>query len=325
MSLRSHVDAMALFTFWSQLDCSSILLFASTIAVFVLPIFIIFPPVPVDRSDVLGQTHSKLGRSLAREDSPPAPTKEQQLAESSGTDGTAPVEETPSPTAVYYPIAACRGIDVSRVKDRPRMGSRCDGIYTFARLTSAAHSSADQQEAAADARQGRRASGDGYDAVAADQWEALTRSDAPPLADVQVDVWLPDEVKSSRQLGHIEGGFVVARFPWTDDDGGCGGGSLLRVRGLARRLAAKLSRGLRAVPEREMLLPLEVPSEAEIASRGYRRARVALRQGDVCSALSMETEVPPELARYLGIEHRLGILRLCDEPEPGDDGRGLEG
>ncbi|KAL3955676.1 hypothetical protein ACCO45_011239 [Purpureocillium lilacinum] len=247
---------MALFTFWSQLDCSSILLFSSTIAVFVLPIFIIFPPVPVDRSDVLGQTHSKLGRSLAREDTPPAPTKEQQLAESSGTDGTAPVEETPSPTAVYYPIAACRGIDVSRVKDRPRMGSRCDGIYTFARLTSAAHSSADQQEAAADARQGRRASGDGYDAVAADQWEALTRSDAPP--------W---PTSRSMQLGHIEGGFVVARFPWTDDEGGCGGGSLLRVRGLARRLAAKLSRGLRAVPEREMLLPLEVPSEAEIASR----------------------------------------------------------
>ncbi|UNI21721.1 hypothetical protein JDV02_007681 [Purpureocillium takamizusanense] len=318
--MAARVYAMEFLAVLSRrVDWSAVLLFASTIAVFVIPMFIIFPPVPVEQSDALGQTHSKLGRPLAQHGTCPAPTQQHQHQTTQSSTTTTSIDaaplEVPSPTAVVYPIKACRGIDVSRAEDQRRIGSlRCDSLYTFAQPASAALPPADRT-GTGDARQGRPASHEDGDV---DQWEALTRSDVPPLADVKIDVWLPDEAKSSRLLGRVEGGFVVARFPWADD-GVEGGEELLRR--LARVLAAKLSRGLRAVPEMEMRLPLEFPPEADIASRGYRGARVALRPGDVRPALNMEAELPPGLARHLGIKQRLGILRLCDDGL-GDDGRG---
>ncbi|KAJ6444518.1 MOSC domain-containing protein [Purpureocillium lavendulum] len=290
----------------TQLDYSTILLFTSTIVVFVLPIFIIFPPVPVERSDVLRQTHSKLGQPLprlaqgAREASDPDSTKT-----SGGASGEAWKTK-------IYPVLSCRGVGVQGQQQQQYAGCDHDGLYAFAVRARRAPSSGDQeQEAARGVRQGQQAKATTTTTtgVAADhqyQWQALTRGDAPPLADVEVDVWLPDPAKSSRLLGHVEGGFVVVRFPWTDHG----------PRGLVQVAAAKLSRGLRAVPQREMLLPLEVPSETEIDARGYRQTRVVVG-GESCPALSMETEVPPELARYLGVdvvERRLGIFRLCDWP-----------
>jgi uncharacterized protein YcbX len=94
----------------------------------------------------------------------------------------------------------------------------------------------------------------------------------------------------------------VVRFPWTDAG----------FKGTMQRVIAKLNRGWRAVPEIEILLPVEFPSQAEIAARGYGYADVKI-WNEVTSALNMGKEVPKELALYLGAKHELGLFRMDPE------------
>jgi hypothetical protein len=137
------------------------------------------------------------------------------------------------------------------------------------------------------------------DLVLKDGWEVLTLRQAALLANVKVDLWLPDVTKKSRELGHVDGGFVVARFPWKDAG----------LRGIVQTIAAKLSRGMAAVPEKEFLLPLEFPSPEEVKARGYSYADIRVF-ADTPKALDMGVELPPELRTYLGVANDVTLFRM---------------
>lgn len=57
------------------------------------------------------------------------------------------------------------------------------------------------------------------------------------------------------------------------------------------------------------MLPLDFPSTEDIAARGYQYQPVKIWK-DTPRALNMERELLPELAPYLGVEHRLGLFRM---------------
>lgn len=50
----------------ADLDGASVFLLVVTLATFLAPVLILFPPIPVERSDALRQTHSKLGLGSIR-------------------------------------------------------------------------------------------------------------------------------------------------------------------------------------------------------------------------------------------------------------------
>ncbi|POR37546.1 Uncharacterized protein TPAR_02251 [Tolypocladium paradoxum] len=262
----------------AQFDHSSVFLLVVTIVVFLVPVFILFPPFPVERSDALRQTHSKLGVRL------PSSNLRTQHAPIHQPQAGQPAKIQ---SLYIYPIKSCRGIELSRTKVLPH-GFEHDRLFTFAQLKPEPGLAAAPAAAAAGADGGKESA-----------WEILTLRLTPLLAKVKVDIWLPDAGKTSRQLGKLEGGFIVARFPWTDKG----------LRGLVQLATAKLSRGLSAVPEREFMLPLEFPSTADIGARGYEFANVKIWKDAPC-ALNMQRELPPELARFLGVKHRLGLFRM---------------
>ncbi|RCI09798.1 hypothetical protein L249_4032 [Ophiocordyceps polyrhachis-furcata BCC 54312] len=233
-----------------------------TLVVFAVPIFIIFPPIPVERSDVLRQTHSKLGIR---------PHKTNLRTQYSAAHKSKTGQPASIQSLFIYPIKSCRGIELSRAKVIPT-GLEHDRVFALAQWKTAATGDADGA------------------------WEVLTLRQKPLMANVKVDVWLPDPTKKSRQLGPIKESFLLVRFPCNDG-------------GLIQLLAAKLSRGLRAVPETEFLLPLDFPSAKDMAAMGYEHAAVKIWK-DTPYALNMERELPVELARYLGVKHRLAIFRM---------------
>lgn len=252
----------------THLDWGSLFLVAVTLAVFLVPVFILFPPIPVECSDALRQTHSKLGLR--------GPSSNLATQYSLAAHGPRPDGPRPAIHSLHvYPVKSCRGVELDRAKVLPT-GLEHDRLFAFAQLKP--RSLADQEPA----------------------WEVLTLRQAPLLAKVKVDVWLPDPSKSSRQLGRVDEGFLVLRFPRASTSG---------PRRLVRLLAAKLSRGLRAVPETDLLLPLDFPSSDDITDRGYEYEPVKIWKDTPC-ALNMERELPPELARYLGVKNRLGLFRM---------------
>lgn len=257
----------------AHLDYSAVFLVVVTVIVFFVPVFILFPPIPVDHSDALRQTHSKLGR----------PLRESNLRSQYDKRHQPQPGKTPKIESLHiYPIKSCRGIEVDKTRILPT-GLEHDRLFMFAQLTSKATSNS---------------TGKGDEAASSRVWEFLTLRQLPLLANVKVDIWLPDPNKKSRQLGYLEGGFVVVRFPWQDKG----------LRGFAQLVAAKFSRGLSAVSEKEFVLPLEFPSKEEITARGYEFANVKIWV-DIANALNMSRELPPELATYLGVKNRLGIFR----------------
>ncbi|RDA90884.1 hypothetical protein CP533_3238 [Ophiocordyceps camponoti-saundersi (nom. inval.)] len=237
-----------------------------TLVVFVLPIFIIFPPIPVERSDVLRQTHSKLGIR---------PHKTNLRTQYSADHKPKADQPATIQSLFIYPIKSCRGVELQRATVIPT-GLEHDRIFALAQWKPATAGDADGA------------------------WEVLTLRQMPLMANVKVDVWLPDSTKKSRQLGPVKESFLLVRFPWSD------GG---RLRRLVQLLIAKLSRGLRAFPEKEFLLPLDFPSTTDITALGYEHAAVKIWK-DTPHALNMERELPVELARYLGVKHRLAIFRM---------------
>ncbi|KFG79203.1 MOSC domain containing protein [Metarhizium anisopliae] len=257
----------------SLFDYGAIFLMVVTIIVFLVPILILFPPVPVDHSDALRQTHSKLGR----------PQRESHLRSQYDARHKPQAGRTPKIESLYiYPIKSCRGIELDRAKVLPT-GLEHDRLYTFAQLKPKSTSAVTEPGAQRDS---------------SSAWEFLTLRQLPLLANVKVDIWLPDAGKKSRLLGSLQGGFVAVRFPWQER------GFL----GLVQLLVAKLSRGWSAVPEKEFILPLEFPSKQEIDARGYKFANVKVWV-DAPYALDMSNELPAELATYLGVKHSLGIFR----------------
>ncbi|KAI5463348.1 hypothetical protein BGZ63DRAFT_381192 [Mariannaea sp. PMI_226] len=257
-----------------KFDAVSLLLLVVTLVAFFVPVFILFPPIPVERSDALRQTHSRIGLSPRR--------RSNLRAQSSGVHSSQPGKPPHVQSLHIYPIKSCKGIEVrrSRVLDT---GFQYDRLYTFA-----------QQ------RSPRPASSPGIgDANSRPAWEFLTQRQLPLLANVCVDLWVPDAGKTSRQLGKVEEAFLVVRFPWIDNG----------WKGLTQWLAAKVSRGFHAIPEKEFMLPVAFPSQSEIKARGYSYADIKVWT-DVATALNLESEIPMELSRYLGAKHRLGIFRI---------------
>src|SRR5688572_25158987 len=164
-----------------------------------------------------------------------------------------------------------------RSSDLLATGLEPDRLYTFAALPDS------------------NASGQGEETV----WRFQTQRQLPLLANVTVDLWLPDVNKTSRALGHPREGFIVLKFPWAD-----AGWS-----GTLQRFTARLSRGWSAVPQKEFMLPLEFPSADEQRQRGYGHADVKVWKETV-KALDMSKEIPPELSRYLGVKGTLGLFRM---------------
>ncbi|KAI9171165.1 Mitochondrial amidoxime reducing component 2 [Paramyrothecium foliicola] len=260
-------------TGWAQFDSTAFILLFSTLIVFAVPLFILFPPVPVDRSDVLGQTHTKLGLSPSESN---LRRQYDHLSHGAQAGKSAKVQ-----SLHVYPVKSCRGIELRRSRVLPT-GLEFDRLFTFAQLKNppAALASAKDQEPE-------------------ELWEFLTQRQLPLLANVKTDLWLPDVAKTSRLLGKVDGAFIVLRFPWTDAG----------VKGLMQQAAAILSRGLRAVPEKEILLPVEFPSKEEIAAQNYRFDTVKI-WNETTRALNMGSEVPKELAAYLGAKRPLALFRM---------------
>ncbi|KAF5007259.1 hypothetical protein FDECE_6412 [Fusarium decemcellulare] len=258
--------------FLSRLDAVSLILLAVTLVAFLVPIFILFPPVPVDRSDALRQTHSRVGLSPGRSN-----LRHQFSSEHRAQDGRAPRVQS----LYIYPVKSCRGIELERSRVLPT-GLEFDRLYTFAHLKPARPVAPDQGSQ-----------------QTSSAWEFLTIRQLPLLANVKVNLWVPDPRKTSRQLGSVDGAFLVVRFPWNDSGLG----------GLVQTISAKVSRGLRAVPEKEFMLPISFPSAEEIKERGYTFADIKIWK-EVTTALNMDKELPSELARYLGAKHPLGIFRM---------------
>ncbi|KAG5926623.1 hypothetical protein E4U42_003103 [Claviceps africana] len=252
-----------------QFDYGAVFLMAVTIMVFLVPIFTIFPPVPVEPGDALRQTHYKLGRPSHQSNLDHHHTSDQQPQ-----TGTKPTVKS----LFIYPIKSCRGIELDRSRVLPT-GLEHDRLFMFAqRKPTAAHS--------------------GTHAGPRYSWEAVTQRQLPLLANINVDVWLPDASKTSRQLGHLDDKFLLVRFPWQAPG----------WRGNMHLLATKLSRGWRAVPEKQFLLPMDFPSQTEMEARSYEFEHVKIWT-DVSRALNMSKDLPPQLATYLGAKHQLALFR----------------
>ncbi|KAH7328212.1 MOSC domain-containing protein [Stachybotrys elegans] len=259
----------------SPFDPLSIFLYLVTISLLVIPLFIIFPPIPVERSDALRQTHKRLGlhgrRSNLSDQYSPA-------------HGAQPGKPGIVQSLFIYPVKSCRGIELAKSRVLPS-GLEHDRLYTLAQLRAP--------------RQGAAPPGAQDGEHEEELWEFATQRQLPLLANVKVELWQPDKTKKSRLLGELTDSFIVMRFPWSDKG----------IAGAVQWLVAKLSRGWRGVPEKEILLPLEFPPQRDIEACGYKYANVKIWKETV-SALNMDTELPPELALYLGAKARLGLFRM---------------
>lgn len=257
----------------SRLDAVSLILLVATIIAFLVPIFILFPPIPVDRSDALRQTHSRAGLPPRRSN-----LRHQMSPEHGAKDG-----QPPRVQSLYiYPVKSCQGIELQRSKVLPT-GLEHDRLYTFAHLKTPTTRPGTKPE----------------NYQPAPTWEFLTQRQLPLLANVKVNLWVPDPNKISRQLGRVDDAFLIVRFPWKDRG----------IKGVTQWLVAKMSRGWRGVPEKEFMLPIAFPSAEDIKERGYTFADVKIWK-EVTTALNYEKEVPAELAQYLGAKNRMGLFRM---------------
>lgn len=257
----------------ATMDTSAAIIMVATLVAFVIPIFIIFPPLPVEHSDALSQTHYKLG--LPHDKS----NLRDQLSVSTHEAKTGRAARLQS--LHIYPIKSCKGVELTEAKVLPK-GLELDRLYTLTQK-----------------RPLRVPIPGSDDMQTVDGWEILTLRQIGMLANVTVDVWLPDPAKKSRLIGHVDEGFLVVRFPW--NSGG--------LRSLLQTLMAKLSRGAKAVSQREFMLPLEFPCVVDIKNKGYMYEDVKIFAKSA-NALNMSVELPPELAMYLGATHPVGLFRM---------------
>ena len=177
---------------------------------------------------------------------------------------------------LVYPVKSCRGVELARAKVVPE-GLQYDRIYTLARLRT-------------------KVSADGEPV-----WEMISQRQFPKMARLAVDVWCPDPAKTRGRLSEQESQetFLVLRYPWARPG----------IRGVFDWAAAKLGKGWRGVPEKEVLLPVGCPSEEEIEGCGYGFELLNIWK-DTVRALNMGKELPAELAGLLGVKDRIGLFRM---------------
>ncbi|KAK0643617.1 hypothetical protein B0T16DRAFT_430167 [Cercophora newfieldiana] len=253
----------------SGVDAGGILLVVATILVFILPALIYFPPMVPSKTEALLQTHSPIG----------LPPSRSGLRDGSGQGLAGPAKLR---SLWVYPVKSCKGIEVGKSKVLPT-GLEFDRLYTFAQLKSPFPVGVNASDAE----------------KAQDKWDFITQRQFPLLATVEVDLFVPDLAKTRGQEGATGDAFIVLRFPWVE----------WGVFGTFQWLIAKLGRGWRALPEKEILLPVSFPSQEEIDARGYTFEEMTIWREPV-TALNMETELPRELRLYLGVSNRLGIFRI---------------
>lgn len=256
-----------------ELDASSIFLLSVTILAFLIPVLVILPPVGIQKSDALIQTHTKAGVEGEKSN-----LKNQSSPEHAAQDGTSPRIQS----LVIFPVKSCKGIELTRSKVLPS-GLQFDRLFTFAQLKSpfpVAVDSTDEEKSK-------------------HKWEFITQRQFSRLANITVDLWLPDEMKLRKQSMRSTEAFLILRFPWKEDG----------WRGLWSMLTAKLARGRSAEPEIEVLLPVDFPSADEVKERGYTFEDVKIWK-DTVHALNMERDLPDELRRYLGVSNKLALFRV---------------
>ncbi|KAI0506429.1 hypothetical protein F5B22DRAFT_623510 [Xylaria bambusicola] len=257
-----------------NLDFGSIVLLFITVCAFMVPVAVVLPPVPVRKSDALLQTHTPAGVSKAK-----SALNNQHTADHAPRDGGSAIVQS----LYIYPVKSCRGIEVTRSRVLPQ-GLEFDRLFTFAQLKSPFPVSLDSSDK--DKNQ--------------HTWQFITQRQFPLLATIKVDLWLPDEMKLRRQsIKPTREAFLTLRFPWKENG----------WRGLLSTVAAKLARGAAAQPEKEIMLPIDFPSVAEIKAKGYTFEDVKIWK-EVVRALNVSTELPRELMLYLGVSNKLGLFRV---------------
>ncbi len=265
-------------------DPSALVVLVATVLGFLLPMLWIYPPVAPRPSDFLSETHAKLGEGWARLEEAEAGPKE-------------PSSSTATPrihSLWVYPIKSCPGIRVPRSRVRPT-GLEFDRLFTFAQL-----------KTPFPARAGVSIGGTEDPAEPEASWDFITQRQFPRLAALQVELWRPDLAKVRRAQARMRASdraeraasmgvsFVVVRYPWAEA-------------GWAGRwawTAAKLARGLRAVPEVEVVLPLQDDGGSKRRESSVRIWR------DVLPAVDLSDELPRSLQLFLGVSNRLGVLRV---------------
>ena len=289
------------------IDASSVFILLITIFAFFLPILLYFPPVPPSKRDALLETHTQVGLGSSKSslkghhqhhhDHPKNNNNNNNNNSSSSSSSSNP---TPQIRSLFiYPLKSCRGIELHQSKVLPT-GLEFDRLYTFAQLKSPFPLPLPSP-------------GNEKKAKEAHTWHFITQRQFPLLATVQVDLFIPDPVKTrgAAAAGGLQSSsppngaepppppYLLVRFPWQERG----------VRGWLGLAAAKLVRGWRARPEKEFVLPVAFPSAREIVERGYVREEVVVWK-DTVPALNMRVEVPPELALYLGVSNSLGLFRV---------------
>ncbi|KAJ2905496.1 hypothetical protein MKZ38_005372 [Zalerion maritima] len=257
---------------FSLFEFSSVVILSITIVSFILPVLIIYPPVPATESDALNVTHRKLGVE---------PSKSGLNTQYSKSKSNVPRLHS----LWVYPVKSCAGIELSSSRVLPT-GLQHDRLFMFAQLRSPFPVSVDATE--------KEKSGH--------TWEMVAMRQFARMANVDVDIWVPDEAKLRGKLNPEDRpteSYMVIRFPWKDDG----------WRGALQLMGAKLKWGASAQPHREILLPLEYPSKEEVEAKGYEMEPVKIWK-DTVKALNMQCEVPEELQRYLGVSNKLTLFRL---------------
>lgn len=280
------------------LDAGSLFFLAVTIVVFCGPLFVLFPPFPPRKSDALEETHNKLGVPAAK-----SGLRDQAAGAGAGTT------EPPAGSIrslFIYPVKSCRGVEVSRAKVLPS-GLELDRLFTFAQLKSPFPVPVGDGEGEEQEEQEK--------AARAHRWDFITQRQFPRLATLEVEVWRPDlaKIKGFRDpaAGSSDEAFLVLRFPWRRA-AGAGAGPWGLAADAWDSFAAKCTRGWRAGPQLEVVLPMDFPSRDEIARKGYVREPVRVWGCDV-PALNMGCELPEELRLYLGVSNKLALFRVDPE------------
>ncbi|CAJ2513613.1 Uu.00g017320.m01.CDS01 [Anthostomella pinea] len=266
-----------------DLDLSSMFLLFVTVCAFMIPVVVILPPIPLSKSDALLQTHSKAGVKPAKSN-----LRDQHAAEAHALQPGHPARIH---SLVVYPVKSCRGIEVTRSRVFPQ-GLEFDRLFTFAQLKSPFPAPVQDAGAA-------NATKNAEEEKSRHRWEFITQRQFARLATVKVDLWQPDEMKLRKQSLRTREAFLTLRFPWRGHG----------WRGVWDVVTTKLGRGVRAEPEREILLPVDFPSEAEIRDKGYAYEEVRIWK-DTATALNMERDLPEELRLYLGVSNKLGLFRI---------------
>lgn len=282
-TVASHMTALGKAAL--SLDAGSIFVLAATLSVFVLPLFIIFPPFPPRKSDALNETHNKLGLDPAKSNLLP------HKADHNAANTTEPTAKIKS--LFVYPVKSCKGIELARAKV-VSTGLDFDRLFTFAQLKSPFPISTTTEAPTANKQQQQQQP----------YWEFITQRQFPLLATVQVELWEPSLTKIAgfRDLaaGASHEVFLLLRFPDPSASAWA-------------HFAAMCTRGsARARAEIEILLPVAVPDADECERKGYVREPVRV-WGSNPPALNLGSEIPGALARYLGVSNKLALFRVDPE------------